>query len=195
VLNYPLALSFKLIAIAPQVKVVDAAGATVMYVRQKVLALREDVKVYSDDSQQNQIYQINADRIIDWSANYRIKRMDGETVGTVRRKGLRSLWSATYPIADDQGTEVGLIHEESAMVKVLDALVGEVPIVGPILTMFINPKYLVEVNGRQVAKLIKKPAFFEGKFIIEREAEMTEKEEALVLPSILMMLMLERNRG
>ena len=194
-LNFPLTLSFKLIALSPQVKVTDAAGQTVLYVRQKLLALREDVRVFADEEQQRQIYQINADRILDWSANYRIRRVDGDTVGTVRRKGMRSLWNATYEIGDANDAQVGLIHEENAMVKVLDALVGEIPFVGWVLTMLVNPSYLVEMNGRTVLRLKKQPAFFEGKFHLENMAELSEDEEALILPSVLMMLMLERNRG
>ena len=57
-LNYPLNLSFKIIAFNPQVKVTDASGQTVLYVKQKALALKEDVKVFADESQQRQLYQM-----------------------------------------------------------------------------------------------------------------------------------------
>ena len=38
-LNYPLTLSFKIIAFNPQVRITDSAGYLVMYVKQKALAL------------------------------------------------------------------------------------------------------------------------------------------------------------
>ena len=41
----------------------------------------------------------------------------------------------------------------------------------------------------------KQPAFFEGKFKIEKLAEMSEFEEMQILLSIMMMLLLERIRG
>ena len=37
--NYPLTLSFKIIAFNPQVKITDAAGQTVLYIKQRALAL------------------------------------------------------------------------------------------------------------------------------------------------------------
>lgn len=195
VLNYPLYLNFKLIAIAPQVKVVDAAQQTVLYVRQKALALREDVRVFSEEAQTNLLYQINADRIIDWSAKYTIRDASGMEVGSVKRKGMRSIFNTDYRIENANGEEVGKIKEESAWTKVLDSLAGEVPLVGFLLTMMINPAYLVEYNGAVTLRLAKKPAFFEGKFEIEKVAELDEQTESLLVPSVLMMLMLERQRG
>ncbi len=38
--GYPLNLSFKVIAFNPQVKITDSAGNTVLYVKQKALALK-----------------------------------------------------------------------------------------------------------------------------------------------------------
>jgi hypothetical protein len=51
VFNYPLNLSFKIIAFNPQVKITDPSGQTVLYVKQKALALKEAVKVFADEGQ------------------------------------------------------------------------------------------------------------------------------------------------
>jgi uncharacterized protein YxjI len=193
--TYPLNLSFKIIAIAPQIRVTDAAGQLVLYVRQKALALREDVRVYADEQQRQQLYQLNADRIIDWSASYLVRTADGQELGHVRRKGMRSLWKATYEVVDPTGTRVALIHEENPWVKVIDGLVGEIPIVGMIVPMFINPSYLVDRDGQAMLRVRKHPAVFEGKFSIEKLDDFDSRMEALLLNSVLMMLLLERQRG
>jgi uncharacterized protein YxjI len=195
VLTYPLTLSFKIIAIAPQIRVTDAAGQLVYYVRQRALALREDVRIFADEQQQQQLLQVKADRIIDWSANYTISAVDGTEIGVVRRKGMRSLWKATYEVSDARGQDTALIHEESAWVKVLDSLVGELPLVGMILPMFVNPAYLVDRNGQTVLRMQKERAFFEGRFTIHKLGEFPQAEETLLLASLLMMVLLERQRG
>jgi uncharacterized protein YxjI len=195
VLNYPLNLSFKIIAIAPQIKVTDASGETVLYVRQKALALREDVRIFADEHQQQQLYQLNADRILDFSANYRVRTVDGQDLGNIRRKGMRSLWNATYEVASANGHADAIIHEENPWVKVLDGLVGELPVVGMILPMFVNPAYLVDRDGQTLLRMKKEPAILEGKFTIEKRAEFSEHEESLLLASLLMMILLERQRG
>lgn len=189
--NYPLTLSFKIIAFNPQVKVTDAGGQVALYVKQKALALREDVKIFADEGQSQQLYQMKANKIIDFSAQYNITRPDGSAVGVVKRKGMRSIWKATYNILDATGAEVGLIHEENPWLKVLDSFVSEIPFVG----MFINPAYLVELRGQTVLYLKKQPAVFEGKFTLEKRGEFSQAEEGLLMSSIIMMLMLERQRG
>lgn len=190
-LNYPLTLSFKIIAFNPQVKITDASGQTVLYVKQKALALREAVKVFADESQSRQVYSINANRILDFSAQYNIADAYGGAVGHVKRQGMRSLWKATYDIVDPGGANVGLIHEENAWLKFLDALASEIPFAN----MLINPAYLVELRGQTVLYLKKQPAFFEGRFILSQRAAFSEADERLLLPAIIMMLMLERARG
>ena len=102
---YPLSLSFKIVALAPQIFVRDANGQSICYVKQKLFKLKEAVKVYGDESKSQILCEMNADRIIDWSATYRFSDADGEIFGSVRRKGTRSFWKAHYEIFDED--EVG----------------------------------------------------------------------------------------
>jgi uncharacterized protein YxjI len=189
--NYPLTLSFKIIAFNPQVRVTDASGNLVLYVKQKALALKEDVKIFSDEAQSNQLFQMKANKIIDFSAQYNITRPDGSSLGAVKRKGMRSIWKATYNIVDATGAEVGLIHEENPWLKVLDGLVSDIPFVG----MFINPAYLVDLRGQTVLYLKKQPAMLEGKFTVDKRGDFSEADEGLLLSGIVMTMMLERSRG
>jgi hypothetical protein len=193
--SYPLNLSFKLLAFSPQVGVTDAGGATVLYVRQKALALREDVRVYRDADQQELVYRIKANQILDFSASYAITTADGEPLGAVRRQGMRSLWKATYQVADAAGAEVGLIHEADPIVKLLDGLVEMIPVVGMFGGYFFNPSYLVELRGQPVMTLRKERALFEGRFTLDKQADLAERDEALLVAGVLMMLLLERSRG
>lgn len=190
-LNYPLNFSFKIVAFNPQVKVTDASGQTVLYVKQKALALKEDIKVFADEGQQNLLYQIKANKIIDFSAQYNITAASGAPVGAVKRQGMRSLWKASYNVVDAGGGDAGLIHEENPWLKVLDGLVSDIPFVG----MFINPAYLVDLRGQTVLYLKKQPAMFEGKFIVEKRGDFSAADENLLMTSVIMMLMLERSRG
>lgn len=189
--GYPLNLSFKIIAFNPQVKITDSAGNTVLYVKQKALALKESIRVFADERQQQELFTIKANKIIDWSATYNIARSDGGPLGAVKRQGMKSMWKATYDIMDASGNSAGLIHEESPLLKIADALAGEIPF----LNMLINPAYLVELHGQTVLYLKKQPAFFEGKFSLEQRGQFSDADEKLLLCSIIMALMLERQRG
>src|SRR5687768_437761 len=103
-MDYPLSLSFKLLALAPQIYVRDAAGQLRMYVKQKLLKLKEQVTIFADEGQSIPLYHIKADRVIDFNARYNITAPDGRELGSVRRRGRRSLWRANYEVA--RGEEV-----------------------------------------------------------------------------------------
>ncbi len=149
------------------------------------------IRVFADEAQQQELFTIKANKIIDWSATYNIVRSDGGPLGAVKRQGMKSLWKATYDIVDASGNAVGLIHEENPILKVADALAGEIPF----LNMLINPAYLVDLRGQTVLYLKKQPAFFEGKFTLEQRGQFGNEDEKLLLCSIIMALMLERERG
>ena len=190
-LNYPLSFSFKIIVFNPQVVIKDASEQTVFYVKQKALALKESVKVFGDEKQENELFNIKANKIIDFSAQYNITTPQGEPLGSVKRQGMKSIWKATYNILDSNDGEKALIHEENPWIKLLDSFLSQIPFLG----MLINPSYLVDISGVTVLRLKKQPAFFEGKFILEKLADFSQEDENLMIQSLIMMILLERMRG
>ncbi|HEX6039750.1 hypothetical protein [Longimicrobium sp.] len=194
-MDYPLQLSFKLLALAPQIYVRDRAGQLRMYVKQKLLKLKEQVTVFADEAQSVPLYHINADRVIDFNARYNITSPDGRALGSVRRRGRRSLWRANYEIM--RGEEVMFVLKETnPWAKVGDALFGEIPVLGMFAGYVFHPHYSVSrADGTEVLHVAKQSALFEGKYEIEKRQELSPEDEGLSVLGILMMLLLERRRG
>lgn len=195
-MEYPLDFSFKIIAIASQIYVRDAGGSLIGYVKQKLFKLKEDINVFADESQTHLLYNIKADRVIDFSPKFNFTNGGGTIFGSVKRKGMRSIWRANYEIFDAGGVQVMKINEENGWVKVVDSLVGELPVVGIFTGYFFNPSYIVSrMNDAPVARLKKQPALFEGKFHLEPLDHMSDDEKQRVFLSVLTMTLLERARG
>lgn len=194
-MQYPLEIRFKLFALSQQIAIRDAAGSSVLYVKQKMFRLKEKVEVFSDSDVKQKLFDINADRMLDFTANYRFTAADGTDWGTVRREGMRSLWAAHYDIYE-QGQIDMTIREEEPWKKFVESLIGEIPILGFIAIYLLNPSYLVRMaDGRAVLRLVKKPSIFERYFVVERLGEVDPDDELRALLSIIMMVMLEKNRG
>ena len=194
-MNFPLDLSFKKIALSPQVKVTDAAGNVVLYTKQKAFKLKEAVTVFADVEQTRPLYTINADRVLDFNAKYNIADTWGNRLGAVARKGRKSLWRAEYEVLDGGGPSM-TIREENGWVKVGDALFAEIPFVGIFSGYVFNPSYvLTNAAGVPLMRLAKQPAFMEGRFRIEKLGVMSEPDETRALLGFLMMVLLERRRG
>lgn len=196
-MNYPLKLSFKLLAIASQIYIRDANGQLLGYVKQKLLKLKEDINVFADEQQTQHLYNIKADRVLDFSAKNNFTDARGNSIGSIRRKGMRSIFKAHYEIYEPSGGLAMEIHEENGWIKVIDSVVGELPVIGMFTGYFFNPAYVVSRSsgGTPVARLQKQPAFFEGVFQLEKLADLTDEEESRVLLSVLTMTLLERSRG
>jgi uncharacterized protein YxjI len=183
------------LALAPQLSVTDADGRQVLYIRQKLFKLKESVTIYEDDTQSTPLYHINADRILDISARYHITDVSGHYVGTLRRHGLKSIWRSHYDILDAD-TPIMTIREANPWVKLIDELVGEVPVLGFFTGYIFHPVYEVTAHeGMPLMRMEKQPAFFESRFKIESRGVLDEKSERLALLSLIMTVLLERSRG
>ena len=195
-MDFPLQLRFKTVALSPQVSVTDASGRLLFYVKQKAFKLKETVNVFADAEQTRLLYRIAADRILDISAKYNIEdAASGAPLGYVQRQGMRSIWRAHYEI-HRAGAPALTIREENPWVKVVDGLVGEIPVVGMLTGYLFHPAYLVSRGGGAPGlRAVKQPAFLEGRYAIERPGQLGEEDETLAVLSLLMMLFLERRRG
>lgn len=194
-MNYPLQLSFQILSVARKLSVIDAAGNLSFFVKQKMFKLKESVTVFADEEQKLPLYELKADRVIDFSASYHFNDAKGTHVGTVRRKGMKSIWKARYDIVNGSGRAL-TIQETNPWAKVCDSLLGEIPILGMFSGYLFHPEYLVaREDGTAVMRLKKEPAFFQGKFSIEKLATVSEEEETRILLSLIMMVLLERQRG
>jgi hypothetical protein len=193
--DYPLDLSFKIFTIGTRVGVVDASGRQVAYVRKKKFRLREDVMVYRDEGQREALFRLQADRVWDFGASYAVTAPDGRLLGRVRRQGVRSLWRSAYAIADAGGKEIGGIREENPWVKVADGLLEMIPFADALDGLFFNPAYRVDLRGETVLRLQKQRALLESRFRLEKLGDFRGEDENLLLASVVMMLLLERERG
>lgn len=196
-IQYPLTLSFKILALASQATVTDASGRTVLYTKQKLLKFKEHVEIWTDKSQATRLADIKANKLIDWSARYFFTDSSGKALGSVGRRGWRSIWKAHYE-SFDPGSDVPAfsIREESPWTKVFDSLLGEIPIIGMFSGYFFHPSYIVSrADGQPVMRMVKQPAFWEGRFQIEKNAALTPHEELNLFLSLMMLILLERGRG
>ena len=196
-MNYPLNLSFKVVAIAPQIFVTDAQGGSICYVKQKLFKFKEDIQVFSDESKSRQIASIKANKVLDWSARYFFTDNEGNDVGSVGRQGIRSIWRARYDVFNpgDEAADFK-VQEENPWTKVMDGVLGGIPILGMFSGYFFHPSYVAtRADGTPVMRVKKQAAFFEGKFTIEKLADLSPQEEVNLIYSFLMLLLLERSRG
>lgn len=195
-LNFPLNLTFKITTLSNDFTAQDANGNTVAYVRQKILKLLEEVQVFNNESRSELNYTIRANKWLDFSATYTFTDRMGYETGRIVRKGWASLWKANYEILDEKQQIDLVIHEENPWAKIFDSMLGELPLVGMLSGYLFHPSYIAtRPDGTQVARLKKEPSFFGRKFTIDKLSQFETGEEDRLLLGLMMLILLERQRG
>ena len=101
-------------AISGAFRIMTPEGRLLLYCRQKLFKLREDLRVYSDLEKKREVLHIQARQILDFSAAYDV--IDSETkekVGVLRRKGFHSMIRDNWEILDKNDTYLASIMEDS----------------------------------------------------------------------------------
>jgi hypothetical protein len=195
-LHFPLEFTFKISTFSNDFTVKDAGGRYIGFVRQKLFKFIEEVEVFNDESKSQVLYRIKANKWIDFSASYIFTDNKGMEIGRVARKGWASIWKARYEVYDERQQQDLLISEENGWVKVGDAILGEIPILGVFTGYLFNPSYKVtRPDGTIVARLKKEPSFFGRRFTVLKTNDFQEGEEERLVLSLMMMILLERRRG
>ena len=201
--EYPLNLRFRLVALAPRIIVTDSAPTEILYVKQKVFKLREDIRIFSDESESREMFNIQAEQILDFNTRYNFyDSKNGEHMGSVKARGWRSLWRATYLIDDPAQQQMMVIKEDNPWVKVADSLIGDMPVIGWFSGFLFHPSYTAyrgsdeDDRSQPVMQIKKQGAFFENLFTIELlDQNMTWEEEASAVLSFMLMVQFMRRRG
>ena len=124
--------------------VYDENWNVVMFSKQKAFKLKEDIRVFADESQTRELLTVKARQIIDFGATYDVTdSTTGEVVGSWRRKGFASMIRDTWLCFDAQGREVGKLLEDS---------VG-MALVRRFLSNLVPQNYSVQINGKEAVHI------------------------------------------
>jgi len=195
-LKFPLEFVFRVSTLSNDFRAMDADGRMIAYVKSKLFKFKEDVQIFNNQDKTEELYKIKANQWLDWSAAYGFKRADGSPLGKIARKGWRSLWKAEYDIIDQLDQQQYKIKEDNGWIKVIDSLIGEIPIVGFFTGYFFNPSYsVINQENNSVVKIKKQPSFFGRKFTVEKLVDIDKDDQERILLALMMMILLERRRG
>jgi uncharacterized protein YxjI len=112
------------IALTGKFRFYNPMGNLVMFSEQKMFRLREDIRVYSDESKSQEVLSIKTRQILDFSAAYDVVDTAlNQKVGVLRRKGLRSLLRDEWEVLDANDNLIGQLFEDSIGLALLRRLV------------------------------------------------------------------------
>src|SRR4030043_1645838 len=107
-------LKRQVLALSGILRIYNSQGQLVLYSQQKIFKLKEDIRVYADESKTREILNIQARQILDFSAYYDVVDSQYSTkIGGLRRKGFRSMVQDEWEVFDPQEKSIGILKEDS----------------------------------------------------------------------------------
>jgi len=138
-------LKRQVFAITGKFRYYDPNENLIMFSEQKMFKLREDIRVFSDESKSQEVLQIKARQIIDFSAAYDvIDSAYNQKVGVLRRKGMRSILRDEWEVLDNNDQLIGMLFEDSPGLAMLRRL---------LLGSLLPQNYDITVRDQRVADL------------------------------------------
>lgn len=95
--------------------VYDENGSVIGYCKQKAFKLKEDIKLYTGEDMGDMLLSLRAQSIIDFGATYAVTLPDGTSLGSLRRKGLKSSFVRDeWLLFSNDGTQIATIREKGS---------------------------------------------------------------------------------
>jgi len=91
----------------------DEHGSVVGFCRQRAFKLREDIRVFTGEDRRDELIRMRARSIIDFGTTYDVTLPSGQVIGSLRRKGLRSMVRDSWLVFDEQGRQIATLEEDS----------------------------------------------------------------------------------
>ena len=141
------------------------AGPPVAFVRQKKLAIKEDIRFYADEAQTEELFRIKARSLLDMGGSRYDVLVGDEPIGVVRHKFRESLYRSTWHIGGPDEQEIGLARESSTAVGILRRLIDFVPYVGEFIPIPYN--FEIVIDGDVVGDMKRRFARVRDQYVLD----------------------------
>jgi hypothetical protein len=139
-----------------------SAGEPLAFVRQKKLAIKEDIRFFADDSEQEELFRLKARQLLELRGRYDVTTPAEERIGVLEKVFGRSLLRSTWRVLDAQEQEVALVQEKSMPVAILRRVIDLVPYGELVPIVF---QFIILLDGREVGEL-RRPLGLRDRYIL-----------------------------
>jgi hypothetical protein len=97
------------------------------FVRQKRMAIKEDIRFFADESETRELFRIKARRVLELGGRYDVTAPDGTRIGVLEKVFGKSLLRSTWRLLDADEQEVATAQERSLPLAIARRVVDFVP--------------------------------------------------------------------
>jgi hypothetical protein len=173
----------KIFSLAPCFYVQDQMGNALAFLRKKVFTWKDEIRVFTDETQSLELLRIKARKIIDWGAAFDVTdSINNQKVGALKRRGWKSIIRKEWTIMNAQDQEIGRVREDSAMLAFVRRFV----------TALLPQAYTFELNGQQVGTATQNWNLFAPRMYVDFTADPGKRlDRRLAVAAVVLMMAVE----
>jgi uncharacterized protein YxjI len=141
----------------------SSPGQPLAFVRQKKLAIKEDIRFFADETEAEELFRIKARAVFEVRGRFDITTPEGERIGLLEKVFGISLLRSTWRIYDANEQQVALVQEKSVPIAILRRAIDLVPYGELIPIVF---QFTILMDGREVGEL-RRPIGLRDRYILK----------------------------
>jgi hypothetical protein len=175
----------KIFSLTPQFHFLDLNGNSLAFLRKKVFTWKDEIRVFTDETQTMELLYIKARKIIDWGTAFDVTdSVNHQKVGALKRRGWKSLVRKEWMIQDANDQEIGRLLEDSLFLATIRRYV----------TNLIPQSYSFEIGGRQVGTARQNWNVFAPKMEVDFSSDPERKFDRRLAAAAIVLLMAVEGR-
>jgi len=145
----------------------SSPGEPLAFVRQKKLAIREDIRFFADESESEELFRIKARAVFEVRGRFDLTTPEGERIGLLEKVFGISLLRSTWRIYDANEQQVALAQEKSTPIAILRRAIDLVPYGELVPILF---QFTILMDGREVGEL-RRPIGLRDRYILKLDGD------------------------
>jgi hypothetical protein len=106
---------------------ISSAGGPVAFVRQKRMAIKEDIRFFAREDESEELFRIKARSMMEFGGRYDVTASDGARIGVLGKVFGKSLLRSTWSIMDADEQELAVAKERSQFWAIARRVIDAVP--------------------------------------------------------------------
>lgn len=112
-------------------------GETLLVVRQKKLAIREDIRFRIDPERDEHLFMIKSKTVFEFRGRHEVRDAQGTVLGQLEKSFGASLLRSHWVVRDPDGAELLTGEEASILIALVRRFAGFIPVAGAELLQFL----------------------------------------------------------
>ena len=138
-------------------------GEPLAFIRQKKLAIKEDIRFFADETEAEELFRIKARAVFEVRGRFDLMTPEGERIGLLEKVFGISLLRSTWRIYDANEQQVALAKEKSMATAILRRGIDLVPYGELVPILF---QFTILMDGREVGEL-RRPIGLRDRYILK----------------------------